>query len=218
MAKTSRRGSQRYTTPAFRPYVTALGQVALAWNDLQDSFAGLFWTTMLSQRPQAGDMFDYTALHVWHSIRSDRSQRTMLQAAVNNSSIDWQRPTLKGDVKWMLKTADKIEDARNDAIHSPLFAVDHSLYGMTSTSNEPIAPAWWLFNPRAAKLSQRQNLLHEFRYCRDAAIVLSDYVRGIDHALINAQRPWPDRPRLPTRQPGNKAKRTPPRSGSDSSL
>jgi hypothetical protein len=209
MTKTSWRGSQRYTTSAFRPYVIALGQVALAWNDLQESFAGLFWTAMLSKRPREGDTFDYAALNVWHAIRADRSQRQMLRAAVNNSPIDWQRPTLKDDVKWMLKEADKIEDTRNDAIHSPLFAVDNSLYGMTSTSNEPIAPAWWLFNPRAAKLSKRQNLLHEFRYCRDAAIVLSDYARGIDRALINPQRPWPDRPRMPNRQPSNKAKRTP---------
>lgn len=36
------RHSQRYTAREFRPYVAALGQFALTWNDLQESLAGLF--------------------------------------------------------------------------------------------------------------------------------------------------------------------------------
>ncbi len=199
MATSPWRHSRRYTSAKFKPYVIALGQVALAWNDLQESLAELFWTTMNNDIPQPGDAFDYQALHVWHSIKSDRSQREMLKAAVDSSSPKWSRTEFRKDVKWLLKEATKIEDARNDAVHSPLIAVDNSFYNLVFKKKEPVAPAWNSFNPRAAKLRKKENLLNEFRYCRDASIVISDFARDVHRALINPQLPWPDRPRLPSR-------------------
>jgi hypothetical protein len=94
---------------------------------------------------------------------------------------------------------DKLENARNDAVHSPLFQVDRSLYGSVSIP-EKIAPAWWLFNQRARNLSKRTNLLSEFRYCRDAAIVLADYAQLIDAALANKGNAWPKKPTMPHRR------------------
>ena len=196
-----RRGrSQRYTSPEFKPYVTALGQLALAWNDLQESLKALFWTLM-NPRPQAGDSVTHTPLWVWSSIKSDRSQREMLKAAINHPQTQWDRNEIKDDVNWLIEKANSLEDSRNDAIHSPLFSVDKSLYG-TWPRSEKVAPAWRLFNPRAAKLSQRTSLLGEFRYCRDTAITLAEYALHIDSALINpTRRAWPNRPSLPTRPP-----------------
>jgi hypothetical protein len=205
-----RRASQRYTAPEFKPYVTALGQLALAWNDLQESLADLFWTAMMNGPPVAGDVVNYAALWVWHSIRSDRSQREMLKAAINRSSVDWKRPKFQEDANWLLKKIVGLEDRRNDAIHSPLFLTTRSLWGV-GLGPEKIAPAVWLFNPRAIKLSERTQLLSEFRYCRDTSITLADYARAINGALINPRRPWPDKPSLPN--PGKKKGRqgSPPR-------
>ncbi len=120
------RGSQRYTSKEFLPYATALGQLTLAWNDLQESLAALFWKSMMPGPPQAGDFVSYTALWVWRSIKTDRMQRDMLKAAVDHPSEQWNRPKLTEDVNWLVDKVTSLEDARNDAIHTPLFAT--SLY------------------------------------------------------------------------------------------
>lgn len=44
---------------------------------------------------------------------------------------------------------------------------------------EKIVPSLRLLDSRAAKLIKRPHLLDEFRYCRDLAIVLSDYAQLI---------------------------------------
>jgi hypothetical protein len=194
-----KRHSQRYTSPEFKPYVTALGQLALAWNDLQESLKALFWTLM-NPPPKEGDAVNYLPLQIWSSIKSDRAQREMLKTAINHLQIDWNRRTLVVELNWLVDRANDLEDLRNDAIHSPLFSVDKSLYG-TWAGSEKIAPAWWLFNPRAKKLSERTNLLSTFRYCRDTAIILADYAQLIDQALINPGHAWPGRPSLPNNPP-----------------
>jgi hypothetical protein len=112
--------------------------------------------------PQEGDSVNYTPLWVWSSIRSDRSQREMLKAVVAHPQTQWQRESLLKDVNWLLDEFQSLESIRNNAIHSPLVSVDKSLYG-SSFSNEKIAPVWWLFNPRARSLSERANLLSQFR-------------------------------------------------------
>ena len=206
MASKRGRASQRYTAKEFRPYVAALGQLALAWNDLQESLAGVFWTTMMNGPPRAGDIVDHRPLRIWHAIRSDRSQKEMLRAVISTHyQIDWNRPKFTDDVRWLLGVADNLENARNDAIHSPLFYVDRSLYG-SAFPGKTIAPAAWLSNPRAVSLAKRADLLAEFRYCRDTAVTLSDFAREMDSALINPRRPWPGRPQLPNRGDGRGAK------------
>jgi hypothetical protein len=121
MAKPSirKRVGKRYTAPEFRPYVTALGQLSLAWNDLQECFGALFWTLM--SPPPLTAFAHREALFVWYSIKSDRSQREMLKAAANNLTIDWRQPALVDEINWTINKADRLEDWRNDAVHSPLF-------------------------------------------------------------------------------------------------
>jgi len=99
--RTVARASQRYTSGRFQPYVTALGQLALSWNDLQESLAGLFWTSMLTAPPQAGNVVRYTALRVWHAVKSDRSQRDMLKASFNDQAVDRGRPRFVEDANWL---------------------------------------------------------------------------------------------------------------------
>jgi hypothetical protein len=191
--------SQRYTSPEFRPYVTALGQLALAWNDLQESLAALFWTLM-NPSPMAGDIVNYTPLHVWASIKSDRTQRDMLKAISKHPPAFWNRSEIETEIGWLVDRASELENLRNDAIHSPLFSVSKSMYGgFDLNPREKVAPAYWLFNPRAVNLSKRENILIEFRYCRDYAITLADYAQLIDRSLINRRGAWPNRPPLPNR-------------------
>jgi hypothetical protein len=197
-----RRGaSQRYTSKEFAPYATALGQVAMAWNDLQENLKGLFWTLSMNGPPQEGDSINYAPLFVWGSLQSDRQQRGLLKALVKHSSVDWGRPNLPDDAEWLIKEVDDVESARNDCVHSPLFATAHSLFG--SGAKGPVAPSSWLWNSRALALIKRSEILGvlgEFRHTRDRAIALSDYVAEINSALVNPQRAWPRRPRLPSRQ------------------
>jgi hypothetical protein len=171
----------------------------LSWNDLQESFAELFWTLM-NPPAVAGDSVNYNPIFAWAAINSDRAQRGMLEAVIKRSRTNWGRLTMREDLEWLVKEANALEDQRNDAIHSPLFYVDPSLYGATSTSGK-VAPAPWLFNRRASKLIERADLLREFRYCRDAAIVLADYAQQLNTALTNRGAPWPSKPPLPSRPP-----------------
>ena len=187
---------KRYSTRKFRPYVTALGQLSLAWNDLQESLALLFWTIM-SPRPLEGSTVHHEAIFVWHSIRSDRSQRDMLKEAVNHLTIDWGRPSLVEDANWVLKNSTRLAEWRNDAMHSPLF---HSRGGFV---REGILPSFWQYNPRAIQLGTHADILEEFRFCRDYATALSDHAFSMNLALVNPGRTWPKRPVLPTRQPKN---------------
>ena len=65
-----------------------------------------------------------------------------------------------------------------------------------------VRPAYGQFNPRAIKLAKRDDLLADFRFCRDIAIALADYTHLIDIALINyPKRSWPERPELPKPKP-----------------
>jgi hypothetical protein len=192
------RDLKRYTGSAFRPYVTALGQFALAWNDLQESLGALFWT-LRSPRPVAGAFIYHESLFVWNGVKSDRTQREMLRAAVNHLITDWERPELVNDVNWLLDKADCLANWRNDAIHSPLIIFTK---GLGAVGERDVRPASYQFNPRAISLTERADLLAEFRFCRDYAITLADYAHLIDLALINLpiERPWPSRPQLPTRK------------------
>ncbi|MBV8891278.1 MAG: hypothetical protein JO266_04760 [Acidobacteria bacterium] len=196
-----RSASQRYTSAEFRPYTIALGRLALAWNDLQEHLADLFWTVM--SVPQKGDMVNYAPLHVWHSLRADLAQREMLRAAIKHTSTDWGRPRFKEDCAWLVNKATELSYVRNDAIHAPLFLKDKSLWGMAVSTNEPVAPASWLFNPRAAGLEagltkRNTNLLGEFTYCHNMAIVLADFAEDITRALINRQSHGPRGRAYPT--------------------
>jgi hypothetical protein len=105
-------------------------------------------------------------------------------------------PRLKGDLLWLLKQIDALEDARNTAIHSPLLAASDAWHIIGHT--QPVAPNLWLKNSRAKRLEQK-DLLTEFRWCRDAALILRDYALSLDYATMPDDFPWPDRPALPNR-------------------
>ena len=180
-----------FTHRTYRPYVIALGEAALAWNDLHASLSMLFCGVM-------GGGYVNQFLAVWQNIPSDRAQREVLKAATLGYT-GTEAPLNKGlreSVEFICNEATKIEDFRNDALHSPLFA----------SKGGPVTPMTGLGHIRAKKLSCGPELLGEFRWFRDRATILRNFTMEIDHALASGVgQPWPKMPKLPPR-PTKKAR------------
>jgi hypothetical protein len=181
-----------YSHNAFRPYVAAIGQLSLAWNAYHEEMSLLFCTIM-------GSGFANQYLAVWHAVRSDRDLRAVLRAAaiscrevVETKSEVGKR--LVSDVTWVTNQGDSIEETRNNVLHSPLWGYGTGL----------VMPLIGLGHERALKLAKsKRGLLAEFRWCRDAAITLSGFVKDLDKHLSGRRQTWPDRPPLPNRGDGN---------------
>ena len=169
------------TDRAFEPYVTALGQLTLAWNHLHETLAIVFSMVM-----GGGDVGQYLA--IWHAIKVDRAQRDILLAAAKVDELRGPRyPRLVPDLEWICRKADAVEDARNDALHSPLWG---SQRGPGSTL---VIPLTGLGHVRAQKLMAK-DLLTDFHWCRDASQVLTGFARELDIAMTEFGLAWPDRP------------------------
>jgi hypothetical protein len=195
------------TDRAFEPYVTAMGQLTLAWNELHETLAILFSMVM-----GGGDVGKFLA--IWHAIKVDRTQRDILLAAARADQFPGfeSYPRLVPDLEWICDKAHKVEGARNDALHSPLWG---SQRGPGSTL---VMPAAGLGHVRAQKLLAK-DLLTDFNWCRDASLVLTRFARELDAAMSDFGLVWPDRPAWrdrptpPPRQSAPKVKSTrPPRS------
>jgi hypothetical protein len=205
-----RPNSRRYTSKSFRPYTLALGQLALAWNGLHETLAQLYCRLMAGGLMGKEPVNQHLA--VWHALKMDRAQRQILLAAAKSNTWGAVPVTLIDDIKWICGRADVVEDARNDALHSPLWAYER---GPRETI---VMPVTFLGHVRATKLFDK-DLLVEFRWCRDAAIALDDYAIGIADSLFDPMKPWPGRPLwLDQGRPkrlnphhGRKAERLPPR-------
>lgn len=174
------RFSLPYTHKAFLPHVTALGQLALAWNGLHEVLAFLFCHAM-------GAGYSNHFLTVWHALKVDRAQRDILLAAVKTTPLAVPPPKFAEEIRWICERADVLEDARNDALHSPLWAQK------SGPNNTVVGPMVGLGHVRAQELLQK-HLLSEFRWCRDAAMLLHDFAYDIDLSLSDHTRPWPKRP------------------------
>ncbi len=169
------------------PYVRALGQFALTWNDLHERLGVIFWSITESEM----------ALSIWQSSNQDRAKRKMLEAIVPDISLAWRRdfPKLIPDLKWLLHEVTSFEESRNDAVHAPL-------WNFPDAPNSPVPAgvraADFLGNKRAKNLASKE-ILQEYRWCRDTAFTLRDFAMELELALDFPKRPWPDKPKLPNR-------------------
>jgi hypothetical protein len=177
--------SPLYTDKIFLPYAIALGQLALAWNGLHEMLCLLFCSVMGGG---AANQF----LAVWHAVPSDRSQRAMLLAAAKSNYMGAVPVGFISNIKWLHDQALRIEDARNDALHSPLWAYER---GPNQTI---VMPVIGLGHVRAQRLFEK-HLLSEFRWCRDASLTLTEFAYAMDASLSDFSKPWPDIPELPNR-------------------
>ena len=183
MAKTL----DRYSEPEFAPYVTALGRFALAWNELQAKLCDLFSIVALDRAPRIGDMINYVPTHIWHAIRSDRSQRDMLEAAIMHSKIA-TGPELQEHGKCLCEMVANLENRRNDILHSPL------IQWQKGAAETKIIPNVFGKNPRALQLASVEDVLEEITSATNYAIELSAYALGILAALLGPSAPWPSKP------------------------
>ncbi len=184
--------SVSYSHPVFRPYTMALGQIALAWNGFHSEMALLFCTVM-------GGGFANQFLAVWHALKNDASQRAILLAAAKDLfGYDFELgKKVFAEIEWINGQARRIEDVRDDALHSPLWP--------TFQKEMPVMPMTGLGHIRAQKLLEadvKRGLLNEFRWCRNAALILTRHVKEIDNLITRDPFPllsWPRRPSLPNR-------------------
>jgi hypothetical protein len=172
---------------AWAPYIILLGKVAHAWNHLQEGIGRLF-CLVSGLCPSIG-------LAIWHSSKSDRAQREMLEAALSARAADedWaqKHPKAVEDIRWLLNKTNAVADQRNDAIHAPC-----SL-GIEGRELE-IIPIAFYGNPRAKKL-RGKDILSEFAWYENSADTLKSFAREIESALMEPTRdPWPNRPQMPT--------------------
>ena len=181
------------TSRVFDPYTKALGQLALAWNELHETLSVVFCMVM-------GGGLVNQFLAIWHEIKVDRAQRDILLAAARAGQMNGSPfPRLVADLEWIWTKAREVEDARNDALHSPLWG-SHRGPGASV-----VVPMTGLGHVRAKKLGAK-DLLSEFRWCRDAAVVLTAFARELDHAMQGYGLAWPDRPDWPNRGQTKKKK------------
>ena len=171
---------------AFDPYVTAIGRVAYAWNYLHEILGRLF-AAVTGADP--GIM-----LAVWYSTESDRTQREMLRAAIEAWAKTQRKspsPDAYSDLLWLINEANKLADARNNAVHAPC-----SIY--TSEHGTEVGAAFHTGHARARRLWGK-NLIDEFLWCEECAETLSVFGVGAVAAFAIERNAWPHKPQIPSR-------------------
>ena len=116
-----------------KPYLIEIGLVALAWNDLHEKLAELFWRVMHISN-------GHIPLAIWHELRDDRIQRRVLRVAASNGLGAWvlphdERPErwIKTGISkfdWLLTEVDTLANSRNNFLHAP-FMFDATADGNT---------------------------------------------------------------------------------------
>ena len=174
---------------ALESYKLALGKIAHAWNHMQEQLGMLF--CMVS------GLDNSMGMGIWHALKSDRSQRDLLEAAIIAAEKDeeWKHdfPKAKKDIEWLLKKVDALADWRNSAIHAPMY----------SGLELEVRPFTFWGNPNAAKLHGKDLFAH-FEWYEHYADAIRLFASEMTLALMGRRRPnsawmpWPDRPLLPT--------------------
>ena len=176
----------------FQPYAIELGAFVYGWNQLHDNLADLFWSVV-------GGVDGSVPLAIWHALTSDRTQRQVLAAAAKaRFRAKFVKRELRHNYKetaerieWLLEETNKLANRRNMVIHSPYWFLK---------GEKKLVPNAFFGSPLARGL-EKHDLLQEFRWCREAATVLSGFASRLAVALrIEAEQPpWPDIPKLPNR-------------------
>lgn len=179
---------------AVAKHARQVGEINLAWNSLQASFFLLFRRIV---SPDNGDL----ALGIWHTVQSDKAQRTMLANAIQHGLR--KQKSIQSAGLWAIAAADKISDTRNFLTHAEVY-VDYD--GLN-------------FDPTAARRSSFDRLWQiptsqVWRKVRGDLYALEDYVGHLAwDASTNgpARRPSMKRPRLLSVQVTKKRTRPKPR-------
>jgi hypothetical protein len=167
-------------------YFLALGKVAHAWNHMQEGLGVLFC--------RVAELDNSMGMAIWHALRSDKSQRDMLNAAVKSAAQveDWAAkfPHAERSITDLVKAIHGFSDKRNATIHAPCSVIpgeeDLEIFAVAAFGN-----------PNAQKL-RGKDILAEFAWYEATADTYGRYVRDLQFALSDARAPWPDKPRMPS--------------------
>jgi hypothetical protein len=179
--KSKREYIRRRLKPAphtgFKEYCQLIGEVTWASNTLHGDFQAAFWQLMPGRKGLARDL--------WHTIKSDDGQRSLLKAAILQSD---DHNTRRGKaLLWALNQAGTLSGYRNDAIHTAFQAV-HRGKGMT--------PGVWA-DPKRVERLNKHGYKRLFTLLRGDLAALSVYVGAIWMDMMFDERvPLPRRPRL----------------------
>jgi hypothetical protein len=167
---------------SFSDLARAIGELALVWNDLGMVLSSLFHAVTRIPNAMASNA-------VWNSVRSDRAQRDMILSLVELQALGYDlSANLRTEIVWCLREIGKLEDLRNNVIHSPVYE-DHT--GKVVAWHE-------LGNPRAKGLANK-DLLKEIGWFYDTAVVLRQYCDGLSDCVGRPQKSLSTRPTLPNR-------------------
>jgi hypothetical protein len=175
-------------TAALEPYFSALGRVAHSWNHLHEELGKLFCSV--------SDLELHHGMAIWHKLKSDRSQRDILQGAISARAQeeDWtqHRPNVVEAIGDLLNEVNTLADRRNNAIHAPCSA---ALDG--NSKDFEIVPITFFGNDKARRLIGK-DILEEFRWYERSANALKIYTTNCRLA-VDARLMQPEKPPLPTR-------------------
>lgn len=114
--RTTRRRASRTNpdsgAPAFDEHARQIGEIIYLWNKLQGD---LFWIFFGLTRAKKADWFaEYeTAMSIWHSIQSDKTQKEMVAGVAR-----WRlAPRLRSHVLWLCRAHEKLSPYRNAFAH-----------------------------------------------------------------------------------------------------
>jgi hypothetical protein len=171
---------------AARKHARQIGEIALAWNLLQDALFVLFWVVATQSRHE-----EHSKAHaIWHSFQSDKAQRDMLLATAR---ADQRIPKkLLDHIKWVVECTGKLAPFRNDAIHTPVkFAV---------FQGGKVVPIPQALSGRiqAVERLKALPLAATWRIVRGDILVLANFCGAIyAHVVVTGLAgPWPSRPPL----------------------
>lgn len=147
---------------SIRQYATRTGEVIWAWNFLHERLQMVFVWLALPDDLEAG-------LAIWHSIRSDSSQRNLLRAALENmapKSASWFQGAM-----WLMDAIEKLAPHRNDATHVPTI--------LNWTERAYVTASFFAKPAQAKRLTSSPGLYRFHRLLRDDLYVLSNYATAI---------------------------------------
>lgn len=166
-------------------HALAIGRIAIAWNELQESLAELFAGLFGKRR------WRY-ALTAWQALTNDRAQREMLRA-VAEARFGADNRAYQ-EVGWLVDQAHQhLSDGRNTGIHMPLMVL-RDLDGIVSVL--PLA----LFGNARAKRMMGKDLLSEYAAYGEDIRKMFTFATGLRFRISVGRGAWPQRPQIRQRE------------------
>lgn len=172
---------RNFKNKKFQPLAIGLGRTALSLNDLLISISGLLGPIL-----KIPNLF--TAGLIWHSIKSDRDQISLIKSLAESQALRLNIPSkIRKEIIWLCDRTSGLLDVRNDLLHSPFV-----------NSAGKLAPFHLGSHQRALKLDGK-DVVAECTWFFKRATMLRDYAESLEMVLTRADSTLPKRPLLPDR-------------------